>query len=600
MTLFPKQFRQRTQDRQVFEASLKFGFSPLQARIIAGRASGQDGCADLESLLFPALKNLHHPELLKDCLRGAELIVEAIRSGKKIGVLTDYDVDGICSHVVVYKALRQFGVPGDRLISLIGHRMHDGYGISAKLVDKILALPEKPDLVVTADCGSSDEKQIRRLREAGIDVIVTDHHAIPEAGIPQSAMATINPLRNDCHYPDKFISGCMVSWLLLCMVRNRLAECGFIAPDSEKLSGLLDFVGLSTVADAVTFVSPTNRAVVNSGLRIINQMRLPAWLVLGVALGKSEKFPFTAEDLAFQVAPRINARSRMADPYAALNFFLAESREEAERQLQKLERNNEERKLTERDMVKKARKKAEIQIKQHKKSLVVSGGDFHAGVQGIVAARLVDSYGRPAVVLSPFGEGEILSGSARTIPGVHLFQVLRKMHEQNPELFLSFGGHKGAAGLKIKKEKLELFRASFEDIVCEELYNQDMKPVVLTDGYIEADRLNFGTLAELQKLEPFGRDFDEPAFEGIFNVTQSRMVGAEEPVHLSLKLRNQGREFQAIWFNAVHAPGDKPSITGGNTIRCAFKLKLNNFRGQKNIQLLIEYAEPHDIAGLSF
>ncbi len=541
--------------------------------------------------MFPALKNLHHPELLRDSGRAADYIAKAVKERRRIGILTDYDVDGICSHVVVYESLKHFAVSERSLISLIGHRMNDGYGISATLVDKILALDKTPELIITADCGSSDEQQISRLKECGIAVIVTDHHTIPVEGVPASAVATINPSRKDCLYPDKFISGCMVSWLLMCLVRSRLIGCGVLADDTAKLGGLLDFVGLSTVADAVTFTSPTNRAVVNGGLQVINQLTKPPWFALAKQLGKNERNPFTVEDLAFQIAPRINARSRMADPYAALNFFTACDARQAGEHLQRLEKNNEERKITERNMVKIARQKAKKLHESQRSSLVISDGNFHAGVQGIVASRLVDGFGKPTVVLSPVHEGDILSGSARTIPEVHLLRVLQKIHEQHPDLFLSFGGHSGAAGLKIKKEKLALFCEAFEKNVAEEIQNRNLAPFILTDGDLEVELLNLETLAELQKLEPYGREFEEPAFAGIFTITKTRIVGAE-PVHLALKLEKKGREFQGIWFNAMENPGDRQTINEGTTIRCAYKLKLNNFRGQRSLQLLVEYAEP--------
>jgi len=585
-----KQIRERATNQQVFQEARRLGFSALQAHVIAGRAVGEDGAVGLENMLFPALKNIHHPELLQDSLKAAELIVEAVRDGKRIGILTDYDVDGICSHVVMHESLRLFTVSATQLISLIGHRMHDGYGVSATLVDRIVAMEQKPELIITADCGTSDERQISRLKDAGIRVIVTDHHALPEEGVPASAEATVNPSRADCPYPDKFISGCMVSWLLMCLVRNRLIAHGMLADDTARLGGLLDFVGLSTVADAVTFTSPTNRAVVNSGLQIINQGLKPAWRILAAQLGKNGKNPFTAEDLAFQIAPRINARSRMADPFAALNFFTAENSEKAGVQLQKLEKNNEERKITEREMVRIARQKAKILLASQKRSLVVCDASFHAGVQGIVAARLVEGYGKPAVVLSPVLEGAVLSGSARTIPEVHLFHVLQKMNTLHPDLFLSFGGHRGAAGLKMKKEKFDLFCDLFEEMVRAGLDDRDLVPFVLTDGDLADELLHLDTLTALQRLAPFGRDFEEPSFEGIFTVRQARIVGAE-PVHLSLKLEKKGREFQGIWFRAVDNPGDIPAIKEGNTIRCVYKLKSNHFRGHNKLQLFVDYAE---------
>lgn len=592
MTIIRKALQQRQENTAVFRAAKKYGFTDLQCRVIAGRARRDE--EELEHILFPALKNLHHPDKLKDSERAAELITAAICEKRRIGILTDYDVDGICSHVVVYEALKHFGVALDMVSSFIGHRMNDGYGISENLVDRILASAEKPRLIITADCGSSDEAQINRLKNSAIEVIVTDHHVIPHEGIPQSAAATVNPNRHDCSYPDKFISGCMVSWLLMCSVRNNLINKKYLPESTNKLSLLLDFVALSTVADAVSFFSATNRAVVNSGLAIINQRSKPSWCALASFINRPHSVPFTPEDLAFQVAPRVNARSRMADPYAALHFFLAETTENAATQLQKLEKNNEERKRTEKEMVQKAKTTARKLIGDGRRTLVVWDEAFHPGVQGIVASRLVDAYGRPSVVLSPTNGDNILSGSVRSIPEIHIRDVLQKIHDRYPRIFLSFGGHSGAAGLKIKKEDFAKFSLAFEESVRSEINNRQLDPIIVTDGKLAVDLMNFNTISQLQALGPYGREFDEPVFEGIFTVKKYRLVGAE-PVHLTLNLEAEDkRQLNGIWFRALEKPGDDIQINNENTIRCAYKLKLNNFRGHKDIQLLIEYAEVVD------
>lgn len=589
MTVLRKHIRQRKSDPDILAAARTFGLTELQSRIVANRAGGFG--KNMGEILFPALQNLHHPELLKDCAKAAERIAGAVLAGERIGILTDYDVDGICSHVVAHQALTGFGVRGERLASLIGHRMHDGYGMSRRLVDRILALEDIPRLIITADCGSSDEEEIKRLGEAGVDVIVTDHHEIPEEGVPASAHATINPTRHDCGYPDKFVSGCMVCWLLMCAVRLELIRCGRLGENAPRLGHLLDFVCLSTVADAVSLISATNRAVIVSGLEIINQLTKPAWFVLAGLLGKDTMDRrFTVEDLAFQVGPRINARSRMADPYAALYFFLSDNMADVRTHLEKLNKSNEERKVTEREMVERANVYARELLELDRKSLVISDPSFHAGVQGIVATRLMESFGRPVVVLSPMADAEILSGSARTIPEIHIRNILQKVADSHPGILLSFGGHQGAAGLKIREQRLAEFYQAFEKTVCEEVNGREMKPLIYTDGSLDADRISLNTVAELSKLEPYGREFDEPLFEGYFTVIRSRMVGAD-PIHLSLELEQQGRHFTGIWFRAVDRAGEPQPINNGNSIRCVYKLKLNNYRGKKNLQLIIEYAE---------
>lgn len=588
MTIIRKIFKQRDVDQDVLQAARGLGLSEMKARIVAGRANGSK--VDLEEIIFPKIKNLHHPELLQDGKKAAEIISAAIMQGQKIGILTDYDVDGICSHVVLYESLRHFGVASEKIISLIGHRMLDGYGVSVTLVDRILALDEKPQLIITADCGSSDEEQIKRLRKGGMEVIVTDHHAIPEEGIPGSALATVNPTRKDCRYPDEYISGCMVSWLLMCLVRTELIVRGEIAATTGKLGIFLDYVCLSTVADAVSLFSPTNRAVIKYGLGIINELAKPSWYAFASQLDRADGKRFTAEDLGFQIAPRINARSRMADPYAALQFFLSENTDQAFQKLTKLEKSNDQRKQAEQQMIRKATRYAVEINGAQKSSLVIADDTFHAGVQGIVASRLVDAFGKPAVVFSPVSGGNILSGSARTINGIHVRDVLQKIHEKHAKLMESFGGHKGAAGLKIKKENFEDFRNAFEEVVVQKTGGRELHPVVLTDGRLAGDLMTLQTLKEMEELEPYGREFEEPVFEGVFTVQRSRLVGSE-PIHLSMQLQMEERNFQGIWFRAIVNVGDKQPVRQGDRVKCAYKLKLNDFRGRQSLQLFIEYAE---------
>ncbi len=588
MPFIPKKLQQRSANTKVFQEVKQLGLTDLQAHIVAGRAGETGG--ELDQILFSALKNLHHPKLLKDSLKASKRITRAVRNGEKIGVLTDYDVDGISSHVVIHNALRLFGVRQEKIKSLIGHRMQDGYGVSRNLVDKILDLPKKPGLVITADCGTSDEKQIKRLTESGVEVIITDHHGVPEQGVPDSAYATVNPNQSNCTYPDKYISGCMVSWLLMCQVRNDLIELEFLDKDTEKLGGVLDFVALSTVADAVSLFSATNRAVVKSGLALINKMQRPCWREMAKLVGKKGNIDFSVEDLGFQIAPRINARSRMADPYAALYFFLAETEENAAENLSKLEKCNNERKATEQTMSQKAHAYAHGLHAAQKNSIVIADQDFHAGVQGIVASRLVDSFGKPTIVMSPVDGGEMLSGSARSIDKIHIRDMLQEVDTTRPGLLLSFGGHKGAAGLKIKMADFVLFTELFEKVITAHTGDKKLFPIILTDGALNNELINLATVSEIDKLLPFGREFEEPVFEGVFKISQSKFVGAD-PVHLSLELEKEGRSYRGIWFRAIEKQGDASPVNRGNTVKCAYRLKLNQFRGRQSLQIFVEYAE---------
>ncbi|MFO1429503.1 MAG: single-stranded-DNA-specific exonuclease RecJ [Candidatus Competibacteraceae bacterium] len=579
--------KQRPRSETTYRLALEAGLSPLLAHIIAGRLPDLDG--DIQRIIKPALKYIDHPEQLKDADRAAERIADAVMQRQRIGILTDYDVDGVTSHAVIYQALTEyFGFPNSLIDSLIGHRIRDGYGISVNLIERILAGNPLPEVIITADCGSSDEPRIARLKAAGIDVIVTDHHALSIEGPPPSAYAVVNPTRADCSYPDDTIAGCMAAWLLMSYVRGKLIERGYLPPTTPKLSRELDYVSLGTVTDCVSIGTAINRAVVTIGLKQLNRFERPCWRVIRLLLGRQGQ-DFREEDLAFQIGPRINARSRLDDPYAALRYLLADTDAEARRYLALLDLDNQDRKVIERDMLETARRQAEEQIGQGRLSLVVYLEDGHAGVQGIVASRLVDAFGRPAIVLCNTAEPLHLTGSARSIRELHLRNALQQVADAQPELFVKFGGHCGAAGLTIQRQLLTVFQDAFEQAVRAELGAQTLAPTIWTDGPLPEQALTLETLRELDQLQPYGREFEPPLFEGRFYVDSVRVVGAE-PIHLMLILKTEDKTYDAVWFRALEKAGDPPPVAVGEMIRCAYRLSSREYRGERNLRLMIGYA----------
>lgn len=575
-------------DPQVMQAALALGHTPLQARILGGRLAG---CHDtLETLTVPALRYIAHPEQLKDAKRAAERIAHAVVAREHIGILTDYDVDGITSHVIIKRTLVElFGVPESRLHSLIGHRIHDGYGISATLVDHTLTLTPKPTLVITADCGSSDQPRIARLAEQGIDVVVTDHHALPIEGPPTAAYAVVNPSRNDCTYPDNTIAGCMVAWLVMTQTRATLIRWGALPESTPKLSAWLSYVALGTVADCVSLGrSAINRAVVSRGLALINRMEAPCWRVMAQHLGE-DAGPFDAETLGFQMGPRINARSRLDDPYAALHFMMATSEEQARQYLQVLDDDNQARKAIEADMVEQARVQAAPLLERGAPVLVILLEEGHTGVQGIVASRLVQRYGRPVFILTHAAAFGLLSGSGRSIEGVHLRDVLQTVYTRAPEILTRFGGHAGAAGITMPIEHVTRFRDYVEEAVIDQLNGRQLQPMLWTDDELAPHELSLETVAAIESLGPFGREFEAPLFEGTFRVVDSRLVG-QQSTHLMLTLENGGIQHRGIWFRAVAAGAESP-IGPGDRVRCAYRLARNRYRGRESLQLMVSHAE---------
>ncbi|WP_414842985.1 single-stranded-DNA-specific exonuclease RecJ [Halomonas sp. SSL-5] len=579
----------RPRDAALYARAQREGLSELQSRVLAGRLAGYQG--ELDPLVSPSLRHLAHPERLADGRRAAERIAQAVVDGEHIGILTDYDVDGITSHVVIRRTLHElFGVPEAKLHSLIGHRIHDGYGISLPLVERTLALKPRPSLVITADCGSSDEPRIARLAAEGIEVVVSDHHALPVEGPPPSAHAVVNPTRDDCDYPDPTIAGCMVAWLVMSLSRAVLIEWGVLPAATPKLSPWLSYVALGTVADCVSLGgSPANRAVVTQGLALINRMEAACWRAMAQRLG-ADSVPFDAETLGFQMGPRINARSRLDDPYAALHFMLAADDATAARHLETLDQDNQSRKAIEADMAEEARALAAPALAADEPAIVVFLESGHPGVQGIVASRLVQAYGRPALVLTPAAAPGMLTGSGRSIEALHLRDALQRTFELAPEALPRFGGHRGAAGVGVPADQLEAFKAAFLQAVAEQLGEAELYPRILTDGDLAPEQLSLATLEELQALGPYGREFDAPLFQGEFIVERLRPVGADG-THLMLELSLGAVIHRAIWFRAL-TPGEMPAFGVGDRLRCAYKLSRNRWRGRENLQLMIEHAEP--------
>ena len=553
----------RPLDEAVYARAQAEGLNELQARLLASRLPGYQG--ELAPLVSPSLRYLAHPEKLADGRRAAERIAQAVAEGEPIGILTDYDVDGITSHVVIRRTLVElFGVPEHKLHSLIGHRIHDGYGIS---------LP-----------------RIARLKAAGIDVVVSDHHALPLEGPPPSAYACVNPTRDDCDYPDKTIAGCMVAWLTMSLARGVLIEWGALSASTPKLSPWLSYVALGTVADCVSLGgSPANRAVVSHGLTLINRMEAACWRAMATRLG-ADSVPFNAETLAFQMGPRINARSRLDDPYAALHFMHAETEGVANRQLEVLDQDNQSRKAIEADMAEEARALAMSALEANEPAVVVLLEDGHPGVQGIVASRLVQAYGRPALVLTRAAAPDMLTGSGRSIDGLHLRDALQRTFELAPEALPRFGGHSGAAGVGVPRGQLEAFKAAFLQAVEEQLAGQELYPRLWTDGELSTTQLSLATLGDIEALGPYGREFDPPLFEGRFIVEALRPVGSEG-AHLMMELSMGPVTCKAIWFRAL-TPGELPAFSVGDTLHCAYKLNRNRWRGRETLQLMVEHASP--------
>lgn len=578
--------KERPRNISTYKAARAIGLNNIQADILCRRDIGN--IEKLTPFIDPKLQEIPAPSLLKNCKHAVARIVSAIKKDENIGLVTDYDVDGLTAYAVAKKAFSEhFNLDNTLIHGFVGSRLQDGYGLTEEICNRVMSHKPQISLIITADCGVSDEKRLAILKEAGIDVIVTDHHLVPEDDFPHSAFTLVNPQQKECPYPDKSISGCMVCWLVLSAVRTKLLADGLLPRQTPTLISLLDYVALSTIADSVSLLSPTNRAVVKYGLREINLLNRECWQAM--QFGSSPLSTLTEEDLAFQVSPRINGAGRMADPQLALDFLLADDNKSAQESFRTLTETNELRKEYEGQAMELAHELT--RETDTSTGIVVYHPDFHPGILGILASRLAESYGVPALVFGKTPTKGILAGSCRTSGATHIRNILATTAaiegKASQEIIISFGGHKGAAGIKIKEKGLEVFKENFLATIGREEGEVDKTILLETDGPLDPDKINLTTLEEINVLAPFGQYFEHPVFMNEFTVESSKCVGKDKD-HLQLTLRAKSNNYRAIWFRAMTKNKEAAqAIRQGSQINCIYQLSGNEFRGRRNLQLCI-------------
>jgi single-stranded-DNA-specific exonuclease len=485
-----------------------------------------------------------------------------------------------------YALVHFFGHPPEKVRSYIGHRLKEGYGLSESVALRILADEPRPTLIITADNGSSDELQIAQLKAANIDVIVTDHHEIPEEGIPQSAYAVVSPSRNDSQYPDRLIAGCMVAWLLMAAVRASLIK--LTDKPIASLAECLDFVAVGTIADCVSIArSKNNRAIVSYGMKLIQQGTRPCWRALMPTLS----LPLSSEDLGFKIGPLLNSDGRLASAFGSVSFLLAESDQEAKAWVEHLRLQNTERKSIQDKITRLALEQALIQYQGGKQSLCIFLEEGHAGVHGISASRIKDWFGRPVIILCPKQEDPtILTGSARGVDGVHLRQTLQTVADRFPDVLIKFGGHQAAAGLTVHRDKIEAFIDHFEEVIKQQVDVAHLGPVVWSDGELPIETITVPSIKKLvDELEPFGREFEPPSFELKGNIISINVMG-QTKTHLRVGMAVDEVWFEAVWFNCCEPEGPLPIATG-DAVKIVYVPKVQTFRGEMKLSCQIIHLE---------
>ncbi len=570
--------RPRHVHERILERSKHVVVAPSAQRALAGRC-GRNGVDPLW-LLDQRLRNLDLPDGLPDLDRAAGRIVAAVAAGEIIGVETDYDVDGQSAHAVLRRGLVEgLGVPGDQVRSYIGHRLVDGYGLSEGVCQRILHDDPRPSVLITADNGSSDEPRIRELQQAGVDVIVTDHHDMPAEGVPASALACVSPKRSDATYPDSHIAGVAVAWLLIVRTLRRAAETMQTGLDPRAL---LDYVALGTVADCVSLgASRNNRIFVREGLRRMNQGEPRAcWQALRAVTGRYGNW--AAEDLAFQIAPRLNARGRLNDAWLGVELLLNDDPASAETQARTIDSENSERKAIQEQLLEQAQQQAIEQLQQGRRALTLVLNPGHPGVHGIVAGRIAEQTGHPVACFSVVADApEQLTGSLRSGNQLHVRQALQRVDEMKPGCMTHFGGHEGAGGCTLAAGQAGAFAQAFEQAVVEQLGHDPIHRIVETDGTCEHGSIGETLLRDLEVLEPFGIGFPRPAFEATVGIRAMRPLGDGSHWRLTVVFEATGELMTALWFGI----GIDPPADHGDVLRVVFTPVMNEWNGERSVQL---------------
>ena len=554
--------KQREINRKVYQACINEGYPEIVSRIIAGRTDEFN-----KNIFNPSFVCVEPAKDMAGSAKASQRIIDAIQTNQNILLFTDYDVDGCASMAILYGALHDvFGVKKSNIQALTGHRTQDGYGLTDTIAGKIEKL--HPDLVITADAGISDGSRIERLAKAGIDVIVTDHHLLPAEGVPTAAWAVVNPQRQDCRY-DNNIAGCGVAWLLMTVVAQEL-DCSM--DQKRVLHRFLDYVALGTVADLVSLASPINRYFVKQGLAFMNEQTRACWRV--ALNGQKANVGF----LGFQLGPRINAGSRMTgEATAAIDFLVSKNVDKISAAYQQLDHCNYNRRKIEKRMFDTA--KQQINKKDH--IFIDYNASYDPGVQGIVAGRLAETFGIPAIMLADIGD-DLVAGSGRSGQFLHIRDALQSFDDNYPGILVSFGGHRAAVGLKIHKKNIEILQKGLNDNVNIQLADQDTTPYIKTDGSLKG-HLNSATYYQIEALNPFGIGFPAPTFSDIMTATNVRIVG-KNPVHLSMKLDG----IKAIQFYALDNPKDSLRINSNDKLEVVYTLSMNEWQGRKSLQLIIK------------
>jgi single-stranded-DNA-specific exonuclease len=553
--------------------------APLLCRLYAARGViGEEQLRyELKCLLQPRLKGLE---------AALALLVDALQGRQRILIVGDFDADGATSTALAVRCLKALGHVDVEF--LVPNRFEYGYGLTPEIV--AVAAQRRPDLLITVDNGISSIQGIARAKALGMRVLVTDHH-LPGAELPD-ADAIVNPNQPGCEFLSKCAAGVGVVFYVMSALRTRLRELGwFDSLRSEpNLAAFLDLVALGTVADVVP-LDFNNRILVAQGLQRMRAGLACPGIRAILQVGSRDWQTLSATDLGFVVGPRLNAAGRMDDMSLGIRCLLTDDQGEALRLAQELDLLNRDRLAIEASMQKEALATLEAMTAELQGDLppgiCLYREDWHQGVIGILASRIKDRWHRPVIVFADDESGG-LKGSGRSIAGLHLRDILDEVATTYPGLLHKFGGHAMAAGLSLKPEDLEPFKVAFAQVVRRHLGGQGLDPVIESDGELGAADFSLDLAQQLEQGGPWGQAFPEPLFDGEFHLVSQKVVGEK---HLKMVLAPAAAPdtlVDAIAFNVDRTCWPNSDC---RRVLVAYKLAVNEFRGNRNLQLLVDYLE---------
>jgi single-stranded-DNA-specific exonuclease len=561
------------------DVQLAAGLNPVLARAYAAR--GVRTAADLDT----SLARLLPVGSLEGIPAAVELLLKH-RTGGRVLVIGDFDADGATASALMVRALRSLGFSA--VDFLVPNRFEFGYGLTPEIV--ALAALRSPTLIVTVDNGVSSHAGVAAARSGGIDVLITDHH-LPGAALPD-ANVIVNPNLAGSHFGSPALAGVGVAFYIMAALERRLAQDEPGAARAPVVAQLLDLVALGTVADVVP-LDANNRVLVAQGLRRIRAGRCVAGIRALLSAAARGAADLTAADLAFGVAPRLNAAGRIDDMTIGIQCLLTDDTSVAQQLALRLDELNEERRAIEARMQQEALAAVRRLADPGPGALQRSGvclfdESWHQGVVGLVASRVKERVRRPVIAFAA-ADPATLRGSARSVPGVHIRDVLDSIAARHPGLISRFGGHAMAAGLTLERSRLDEFARAFDEEVARATAGRTGAETIETDGELSVAEIALDTAQALRAGGPWGQAFPEPCFDGVFSVRSARLIG-ERHVKMWVEPVSSGRSFDAVVFNhfAQGAPGTLPE----GLVQLVYRLDVNEYQGERRLQLLVDHLLP--------